>query len=69
MTASSKPPIRSKTVWLGVMMTVASVLGLLAGEQWIQDYPQVVSGLGLTAGILTVVIRQYTTGPLDSRKE
>ena len=57
----------SKTVWLGVAMTAVSVLGLMAGEGWIQEYPAVVSALGLVAGILTVLVRHFTSQPLKGR--
>lgn len=61
-----KSRLASKTVWLGVAMTIVSVLGLLAGEEWIQAYPAVVSALGLVAGLLVVIVRHWTTEPLKA---
>lgn len=55
---------RSRTVQLGIATTLVSVLGLIAGEEWIQAYPAAVASLGLVAGVLTVVVRCLTNGPL-----
>lgn len=59
-----KPQLESKMNWLGVIVTIVSVLGLLQGEEWIQQYPQVVAGLGIAAGFLTVILRQFTVKPV-----
>ena len=61
-----KPQLKSKTVWLGMLITLLSILGLVAGEPWIQDYPQVVAVLGIITGVLTVIIRQFTTQPVSN---
>jgi len=58
----------SKTVWLGILMLVASILGFLQGEEWIKEYPNVVALLGTAAGILTIVIRYFTEKPLALRQ-
>ncbi|KKN88351.1 hypothetical protein LCGC14_0249140 [marine sediment metagenome] len=55
---------QSKTVWLGIATSVLSILGIFAGEKWIMEYPQIASGIGLTIGILTVVVRHFTSVPL-----
>jgi hypothetical protein len=64
-----KPTVwwKSKTLRLAAATTVVSVLGLVAGEEWIQAYPEAVSGLGLGAGVLMAVIRYYTVSPLKGR--
>lgn len=59
-----KPQVQSKMNWLGMIVTVISMLGLLQGEEWIQQYPQVVAALGIAAGILTVIFRQFTIRPV-----
>ena len=61
---NAKAALKSKTVWLGIATSVISILGIFAGQGWIQEYPQIVSGIGLTVGILTVVVRHFTTVPL-----
>ena len=59
-----KSRAESKTVWLGIVTALISILGLFAGQEWIQQYPEIVSYIGLAIGILTVIVRHYTTKPL-----
>jgi len=66
MLTDAKAPLASKTIWLGVLTTAASVLALVAGEEWIQQWPRAVAGLGIVVGVLNVVIRQFTTKPLTT---
>ena len=61
---NQKPWWKSNTIRLGMATTLISVLGLVAGEEWIQAYPAVVASLGLVAGLLGLVVRYFTTGPL-----
>ncbi len=63
-----KSRLASKTVWLGILTMVISVIGLIAGQEWVRDYPIVVSGLGLAVGILTVIVRHFTDQPLKRLK-
>lgn len=59
-----KSRVESKAIWLGVLTALISLLGLIAGQEWIQQYPDIVSYIGLAIGILTVIVRHYTTRPL-----
>ena len=61
---NSKPIFSSKTIWFSVAATVASVIALVAGEEWIQEYPQVVSILGIVGGLITGALRVITTQPV-----
>jgi len=54
----------SKGLGLGVATTLTSVLGLVAGAEWIQAYPEAVAALGLLSGLLTLVVRYVTVAPL-----
>lgn len=63
----SKRPSKSKTIHLGVIVTAISVCGLLIGEEWIQDYPIAVAALGVTSGILTIILRLYTKEPIGRK--
>jgi len=65
----SKKPLASKTIWLGILTTLISILGLVGGEAWIQEYPQVVSGIGFVGGVLVLVLRWATTVPLTIAKK
>ena len=59
-----KSRLKSKSIWLGVLTALISLLGLIAGQEWIQQYPEIVSYIGLAVGILTVIVRHYTEEPL-----
>ena len=59
-----KSRLKSKTVWLGALTVLVSLLSLIAGQDGIQQYPEVVSYIGLAVGVLTVIIRHYTEKPL-----
>jgi hypothetical protein len=50
----------SKTVWIGLMTFILSTLTLLEGQDWIQNYPNAVSAVGIIIGILTIVVRYLT---------
>lgn len=65
----SKKLLASKTIWLGILTTLISILGLIGGEAWIQEYPQVVSGIGFVGGVLVLVLRWVTTIPLAITKK
>ena len=58
----------SKTLKLGAITTLISVLGLVAGEEWMQAYPEAVSALGLVTGFLIVLMRFLTKQPLGRRE-
>ncbi len=60
----SKSFLSSKTIWFSAAATVASVIALVAGEEWIQEYPQVVSVLGIVGGVITGILRTITTQPV-----
>lgn len=54
----------SKSVWLGVITTVVSLLTAAMGQEFIMQYPQVVAGIGMVVGFLTVVLRYLTDRPI-----
>lgn len=59
---------QSKTVWLGLLTMILSLLTFLQGESWIQQYPNIVSGIGTAIGALTVILRFVTTKPIVEPK-
>ena len=61
---SEKPWYLSKAIWLGILTTIASVLALIAGEEWVQQWPAIVGVMGTIVGVLTVVIRLLTGVPI-----
>ena len=56
----------SKTLWLAIVTTILSVLTLVQGEAWIQEYPQVVGYIGIAIGLLGIVFRFLTSMPLGA---
>lgn len=59
-----KSALSSKTIWVGVLTTVASTLGFLQGQEFIAQYPHVVAGLGAAVGLITIALRFITTVPI-----
>ena len=59
-----KNPITSKTFWSGLIITLISVFGVLEGSEFIAQYPQVVAGIGVAIGVLTIALRFLTGEPL-----
>ena len=59
-----KPALRSKIVWLDILGVTLVVVGSLAGEEWIKDYPKTTATLGVVYGILVLLARMYTDKPI-----
>ena len=59
-----KSPLKSKTVWIGILTLVASTLGFLQGQELIATYPQVVAVMGAVIGGIGIVLRFVTTEPI-----
>lgn len=55
----------SKTVWFGTITSILSALTFFQGEAWVQEYPQLVAGIGVGVGLLTVVLRLVTNKPME----
>lgn len=51
---------QSKTVWLGILTLILSILTFIQGEEWISQYPQVVAIIGTVIGVLTIILRFFT---------
>jgi len=60
-----KNPAKSKTVWAGACVIAMSGIGLLQGQQWVQDHPTVTCLLGSTVGLLMIGFRFLTNQPLQ----
>jgi len=54
----------SKMVWLGILTALLGILTAIVEQDWIEQYPQVVSYLGMAIGIITVILRGFTDRPL-----
>lgn len=60
-----KPIWQSKTFWLGLLGTIAGTLEYLGGSQFVQQYPQVAAGIMTVVGVLTIILRIFTTVPVS----
>ena len=55
----------SKTFWVNALTTGVAVLTLIAGQEWIAEYPKVTAGIVATIGVLNVALRYVTTAPIE----
>lgn len=60
----SKSVLKSKTVWLNLLILAAGVVGFVSGHEVIAEYPQVVAILAAVQGGLNIVLRLVTTQPV-----
>jgi len=60
-----KNPLTSKLNILGMLQVASSVLALLAGSEVIQQYPNAVAAIGVLSGVVTIVLRFKTIGPIS----
>ena len=59
-----KSVLKSKTVWVNMLVLAAGVAGFVAGHEVIADYPQVIAILGAVQGAVNIVLRLVTTQPI-----
>lgn len=62
--APAKSVLKSKTVWLNILILAAGIVGFVAGHEVIADYPQVVAILAAVQGGLNIILRLFTTQPV-----
>lgn len=58
---------KSKALILGWLNVAAGVVGLLAGHEFIQQYPEAVAVFVAVSGVLQTVIRAVTFIPLSEK--
>lgn len=63
-----KPWWLSKTLWVSILTTVAGVIGVLLGQEWIQDHPQIVSVATIILGLVNAFLRAITDTKLAAGK-
>lgn len=56
--------LASKTFWVNFLAFLVAVLGLLQGQTWIADHPQIVSIVAMAIGALNIVLRWLTDRPV-----
>jgi hypothetical protein len=59
-----KNPVKSKTLWVNVIMIVAGALGGIAGTDVIQQNPQIAGYFVSIMGVVNVILRLMTKEPI-----
>lgn len=55
----------SKTFWVNAVTFLVALVTLVAGQDWVANYPQVVAILGMVSGVLNVILRSITSVPVS----
>lgn len=55
---------KSKTVWAGGIGFLVSMLAFAYGQEWVQQFPTVVTLLGALGSLLVIILRLVTDAPL-----
>ena len=59
-----KPVLKSKTVWLNLLVIGAGVASYIAGHELVADNTALVSILGVVVGVMNVALRFVTDKPV-----
>jgi len=50
----------SRTFWVNFITTAVAMLTLVAGQEWIAEYPKVTAAIGVALGLLNIALRWVT---------
>ncbi len=56
---------QSKTIIVGIVTSVVSILALLQGQDVIKENPELVAALGTVLGVLNIILRFLTDKPVQ----
>lgn len=59
---------RSKSVWLGILTCISSVLSFAQGHELVANNPAAVSVIGFVVGCLIIICRYLTSDTIRTRK-
>jgi hypothetical protein len=59
-----KSALKSKTLWVNLLVLAAGIAGYVAGHDVVADNPQIVAIAGAVVGAINIVLRFVTTEPL-----
>ncbi len=59
-----KSVLKSKTVWVNLLVIAAGVASYVAGHELVADNTALVSVLGVVVGVVNVALRFVTTDPV-----
>ena len=65
MPESSKKPWYSKSNIFGSLQIAAGITGILIGSDFIQQWPEVISGAIAVSGGITIALRFLTSVPVE----
>lgn len=56
---------QSKTIWFGVLTLVLSLLTATQGQEIIQNNPTVISLIGMSIGVITIILRAISNKGIE----
>ena len=59
-----KSPLKSKTIWLNLLLAAAGVCTYLAGAEPMQEYTTILPVFVAVSGALNIILRFLTTEPI-----
>lgn len=59
---------QSKTFWVNLLMSVASLAVYVQDSALVADNPQIVAGIGAAVGVVNIVLRLLTKEPIKLKK-
>jgi hypothetical protein len=59
-----KNPVKSKSIWAGILMVVVGAISGIAGTDVIQSNPELAGYCVSILGVLTIVLRLMTKEPI-----
>lgn len=62
---NGKNPWLSKTYWFGALQVISAILLLLLDSDLIRQYPNAIATIGLVSGIVTIILRNFTSLPIE----
>ena len=65
---NEKTLLASKAFWLGLITFALALADFVQGAEFVQQWPQVVTIIGMGVGVLTVIVRILTTKPITIGK-
>ncbi len=59
---------QSKTFWVNLLMSVASLAVYVQDSALVADNPQIVAGIGAAVGVVNIILRLLTKEPIKFKK-
>lgn len=62
---TTKSILASRTFWVNAATTAVAVLTVVAGQQWVAEYPKITAAIVGAIGVLNIVLRYITVSPIE----